>query len=212
MHEIWRCEVAELKVAKLYDEALAVVRAAIEAGHLAAHVALAKMGDKAGLSRAEVDRMIEYVETNMDQNDIEAHLELSGAYDIRLGNLPYEEKPARHFRHLLKAAELGAGPIVSLAVACIYRDGAIGVEPDETEAIRWYKRPLSRAALRRRMSCKVCTNIRRKQLGSGAAILDLPCLSSTGVGAEVGTQNGIRTRGLAERHRLTRSWLLCRRS
>src|SRR5258708_10343115 len=69
---------------------------------------------------AQVDRIIEYVETNMDQSDIEAHLELSSAYDIRLGNLPYEEKAARHFRHLLRAAELGAGPIVSLAAAHIY--------------------------------------------------------------------------------------------
>lgn len=147
MHENWRRECYELKFAKRYDEALAVVRAAMEAGHLAAQVALAKMGDKAGRSRDEVDRMIEYVEANMDPNDIEAHLELSGAYDIRLGNLPYEEKAARHFRHLLKAAELGAGPVVSLAVACIYRVGAIAVEPDEIEAIRWYKRAIEQGSV-----------------------------------------------------------------
>jgi TPR repeat protein len=147
MRENWRRECYEHKVAKRYEEALTVVRAAIEAGHLAAQVALAKMGDKAGLSRDEVDRIIEYVEINMDQADIEAHLELRGAYDVGLGNLPYEEKAARRFRHHLKAAELGAGPIFSLAVACIYRVGAIAVEPDETEAIRWYKRAIEQGSV-----------------------------------------------------------------
>jgi TPR repeat protein len=147
MHENWRRECYELKVAKRYDEALAVVRAAIEAGHLAANVALARMGDEAGLWRDEVDRIIEYVETSMDQNDIEAHLELRSAYDIGLGNIPYEEKAVRRFRHHLKAGELGAGPIVSIALARIYRVGAIAVEPDQTEAIRWYKRAIEQGSV-----------------------------------------------------------------
>jgi hypothetical protein len=54
--------------------------------------------------------LIDGVESDMDPEDIETHLELRGAYDIRLGNLPYEEKARRCFDHLLKAVELGAAP------------------------------------------------------------------------------------------------------
>ena len=59
-----------------------------------------------------------------------------------------KEKAARHFRHLLKAAELGAGPVMlSRRRVHRYRDGAIGVEPDETEAICWYKRAIEQGSV-----------------------------------------------------------------
>jgi hypothetical protein len=67
MRSGWQLEVAELKFAEQYEAALAIVREAIEAGDMAAHVMLAIMGHEAGLSRSEVDQLIEYVETNMDQ-------------------------------------------------------------------------------------------------------------------------------------------------
>src|SRR4051794_25103244 len=106
---------------------------------MSARVMLATMGENAGLSRPEVDRLIDDVEANMDPRDIETHLELRGAYDVRLGNLPYEEKARRCFDHLLKAVELGAGPFWTLALARIYVIGAIEVKPSQAEALRWYK-------------------------------------------------------------------------
>lgn len=76
----------------------------------------------------------------MDPRDPAVHLELSKAYDQRLGNLPYEEKALRSFSHLVSAAELGGGATCSLAVARIYLTGAIGVVADESQALRWYRR------------------------------------------------------------------------
>jgi TPR repeat protein len=147
MRDGWRREVIELKIAKRYEEALELIRQAIKEGDMAAHVMLAKMGDKAGLSRSEVDRLIEYVEANMDPDDMEAHWELYGAYDLRLGDIPYEQRAARCFYHHVRAAELGAGPIVSLAVARIYRAGALEVEPNASKSIRWYKRAIEQGSV-----------------------------------------------------------------
>jgi TPR repeat protein len=147
MREGWRFEVAELNFAKRYGEALVFVQEAVKEGDMAAHVMLAIMGDNAGLSRGEVDQLIDYVEANMDPRDVEAHLELRGAYDIGLGNLPYEEKAARRFSHHLKAVELGAGAFYTLALARVYLIGAIAVEPDWTQAIRWYKRAIQQGSV-----------------------------------------------------------------
>ena len=140
MPEGWRLEVAELMLAERNAEALALIRQAIDQGDMSARVMLATMGTDAGLSRAEVDQIIAEVESEMDPNDVEAHLELRGAYDILLGNLPYEVRARKRFEHLLKAVELGAGPVNTLALATIYAMGATEVEPNPQEAIRWYKR------------------------------------------------------------------------
>lgn len=146
MKEGWRAEIAELMLDNRNIEALALVRQAINEGETSARVILAKLGEHAGLCRGEVDRLIEDVEINMDPNDIKTHLELRGAYDIGLGALPYEEKARRRFRHLLRAVELGAGPVWTLAAARIYVTGAIGVEPNEQEAIRWYKHAIDQGS------------------------------------------------------------------
>ena len=94
---------------------------------MSARVMLAKMGDEAGLSRSEADRLIEDVESGMDEQDVETHLQLRGAYDIGLGNLPYEELARRRLQHHLKAVELGAG----LAPREMLRNGSdrFGAEP-----------------------------------------------------------------------------------
>jgi TPR repeat protein len=147
MHDGWRLEVAEHRVAGRNAEALVLIRQAIAEGDMAARVMLAKMGDDAGLSRPEVDQLIEEVEANMDPRDFEAHLQLRGAYDVGLGNLPYEEKARRRFEHHLKAVEVGAGPIHTLALARIYVMGALCVEPNQTEAIRWYKHAIQQGSI-----------------------------------------------------------------
>ena len=147
MEEGWRLQVAELRLAGRKGKALALVRGAVSAGSMAARVVLATMGDQAGLSRSEVDQMIADVESNMDPQDIETHLELRGAYDVRLGNLPYDEKARRCFQHHLRAVELGAAPIHTLALARIYVMGALEVEPNLKEAVRWYKHAIQQGSV-----------------------------------------------------------------
>jgi TPR repeat protein len=147
MEEGWRLQVAELRVAKRNEEALVLIRQAIAEGDMSARVMLAKMGDEAGLSRAEVDALIDDIESTMDPQDIETHLQLRGAYDIRLGNMPYDEKARRCFQHHLRAVELGAGPIHTLAVARIYVMGALEVAPDLKEAVRWYKHAIQQGSI-----------------------------------------------------------------
>ncbi|MFK4507965.1 sel1 repeat family protein [Bradyrhizobium daqingense] len=147
MHPEWRLEVAELLVARRYSEALTLVRQAIEQGNMSARVMLAKMGENAGLVRDEVDRLIDEVETTMAPADVETHLELSSAYDRRLGNLPYLEKDERCFDHLLKAVEQGAGPIHVLALARKYVMGTLSVRPNFEEAIRWYKHAVQQGSV-----------------------------------------------------------------
>jgi TPR repeat protein len=101
--------------------------------------------------------------------DIEAHLQLRGAYDVGLGNLPYEEKAARRFAHHLKAAELGAGAIHSLALARIYRAGAIAVDVNETEALRWYKRAIEQGSIEAAHELQSFYKQRTRAGGDGAA-------------------------------------------
>ena len=147
MHEGWRLEVAEHRMAKRNAEALALIRQAIAEGDMSARVMLAKMGDEAGLSRPDVDALIDEVESTMDLGDVETHVQLIGAYDIGLGNLPYDEKARRRFHHHLRAVELGADPIHTLALARIYVMGALEVPPDEKEAIRWYKHAIQQGSI-----------------------------------------------------------------
>jgi TPR repeat protein len=147
MEEGWRLQVAALKMAKRNAEALVLIRQAIAEGDMSARVMLARMGDEAGLSRREVDAIVDEVEANMGQEDIETRLQLRSAYDIGLGNLPYDEKARRRFRHHLRAVELGADPIHTLALARIYVMGALEVPPNEKEAIRWYKHAIQQGSI-----------------------------------------------------------------
>ena len=147
MEEGWRLRVAELRVAKRNEEALVLIRQAIAEGDMSARVMLAKMGDEAGLSRSEVHELMVDVESNMDPKDIETHLQLRGAYDARIGDLPYDEKARRCFDHHRKAVELGAGTIHTLALARIYVMGALEVEPNLKEAVRWYKHAIEQGSV-----------------------------------------------------------------
>jgi TPR repeat protein len=83
----------------------------------------------------------------MDPQDIETHLQLTRAYDARLGDLPYDEKARRCFQHHLRAVELGADPIHTLALARILVMGAFEVPPNENEAIRWYKHAIQQGSI-----------------------------------------------------------------
>ena len=62
MHDGWRLEVFEHKLAKRNEEALVLIRQAIAEGDMSARVMLAMMGEDAGLSRSEVDAIIDDVE------------------------------------------------------------------------------------------------------------------------------------------------------
>jgi TPR repeat protein len=147
MEEGWRLEVAELRVARRNEEALVLIRRAIAEGDMSARVMLAKMGDEAGLSRAEVDALIDNIESTMDPQDIETRLQLRGAYDIGLGNMPYDEKARRRFQHHLRAVEFGAAPIHTLALARIYVMGALEVAPNLKEAVHWYKHAIQQGSI-----------------------------------------------------------------
>ena len=142
----WRLRVAELRLAKRNAEALALIREEVSRGNMAARVLLAGMRDQAGLSREEVDRLIDNVEANMDPTDVEAHLELSSAYDVGLSNLPYLEKARRCFDHLLKAVEHGAASVHTLALARRYVMGTLAVQPNQKEAVRWYKHAIQQGS------------------------------------------------------------------
>jgi TPR repeat protein len=147
MQEGWRLEVAEYRVAKRNAEALALIRQAIDEGDMSARVMLALMGEDAGLSRTEVNQIIADVESNMDPQDMETHLQLRRVYDVRLGDLPYDEKARRCFQHHLRAVELGANAVYTLALARIYVMGALEVPPNEKEAIRWYKHAIQQGSI-----------------------------------------------------------------
>ncbi|WP_291845783.1 hypothetical protein [Bradyrhizobium sp.] len=79
--------------------------------------------------------------------DVETHLQLRSAYDVGVGNVPYDEEARRRFDHHLKAVELGAGPIHTLALARIYVMGALEVKPNLKEAVRWYKHAIQQGSV-----------------------------------------------------------------
>jgi TPR repeat protein len=147
MHEGWRLEVTEHWLAKRNAEAVALIRQAMSEGDMSARVMLARAWREAGLSRTESDQMLADVESNMDPNDIETHLQLTRAYDARLSDLPYDERARRCFQHHLRAVELGANPAHTLALARILVMGALEVPPNESEAIRWYKHAIQQGSV-----------------------------------------------------------------
>ncbi len=142
----WAAQALALKISGHHDQAAAIYRREMSSGNVAASIALARMGAMAELTATEVDRLIARAEQSMNQDDIEAHLEMSRAYDQRLGDLPYEEKAARGFKHLIAAGKLGAGPMHSLAIARIYLQGAIGIERDHAESVRWFEKAIDQGS------------------------------------------------------------------
>lgn len=186
MRDGWEHEVAELNFAKQHQEALALVREAIKEGNMAAHVMLAKMGDEAGLSRDEANRLIDYAEAKMNPDDAQAHWQLYRVYDLGLlGTIPYEEKPVRAFMHLRKAGELGFGGMVPLVLARLYRFAhrAAAIDADEVEAVRWYKRAIEQgsaeAATEAVAELQEFSKELEKRKGAGASIHRLSPVTRT---------------------------------
>jgi TPR repeat protein len=113
---------------------------------MAARVLLAREERWATLTSEEANGIVDDVALNMDPNDIQTHLELSSAYKVGLGSLPYEEKDRRSFDHLLKAVERGADPVFTLRLARDYAMGTLTVKPDQREAIWWYKHAIQQGS------------------------------------------------------------------
>lgn len=140
MDQTLRQQVLELKFAKRYGEAVALVRELAGHGDLAAKVMIARMSDAAGLTRTEADKLVEAAHLALKPGDIAAHLELYGAYAEGLGDAPYDQKASRSFEHLLAAAEGEAGSSYSLTVARMYRAGSLAVPVDLAKAAWWYRK------------------------------------------------------------------------
>ena len=147
MRREWRREVAELDLAGRREEALALIRKEASEGNLAARVLLARMERWVEMTAEEANRIVDDVALTMDPNDIQAHLELSSAYKVGLGNLPYEKQDQRSFYHLLKAVELGADPVFAVNLARIYAMGTLTVKPNQEEAVRWYKHAIQQGSI-----------------------------------------------------------------
>lgn len=170
MEEGWRLQVSELIVEGRNEEALVLIRQAITLGEMSARVMLARMWmhSEAALSRSEADAMIDEIEASLDAEDIETRLQLRGAYAIGLGNLPHDEKARRSFQHHLRAVELGANVVDTLALARIYIMGALEVPPNEQEAIRWYKHAIQQGSVEAaRELQQVYRHIEKRDRGSG---------------------------------------------
>lgn len=140
--EAWRERAIELSAMGKRVEALQLVQEAVATGSAAAKVRLASMWTEAGMTSETADRLIAEADKSVDSNDMTLHLELSRAYDLRLGAVPYEEKPRRSLRHLERAAELGSGAWDCLAIARIYRCGSVNIDADLAKARHWYRRAI----------------------------------------------------------------------
>lgn len=138
MREEWRRDVAELELSGRKEEALALVRGEASEGNMAARVLLARMERWVTLIPEEADQVVHDVALSMDPEDIETHLELSSAYKVGLGGLPYDEQDRRSFEHLLKAVQLGADSVFTLILARNYAIGTLTMKPNQQEAIRWF--------------------------------------------------------------------------
>jgi TPR repeat protein len=147
MRKEWRSEVADLDLDGRKEEALALVREEASEGNMAARVLLARMERWVSITSEEADRIVDEVALNMDPNDVQAHLELSSAYKVGVGNIPYDEQSRRSFDHLLKAVELGADPVFAVRLARDYALGTLTVKPNQSEAIRWYKHAIQRGSI-----------------------------------------------------------------
>jgi len=140
--EPWRERVIELSARGMRAEALQLVLEAVATGSAAAKVRLASLWTEAGMTSGTADGLIAEAEKNADSDDMTLHLELSRAYDLRLGAVPYEEKPRRSLMHLERAAELGSGVWDCLAIARMYRCGSLNIDTDLVKAQHWYRRAI----------------------------------------------------------------------
>lgn len=143
----WLTVVAELKQSKRYDEALVIVREHIQRGELAAHVQLALLGSRIGLSGEEIAATIDYVEQRISPKDVEAHWLLSRAYDVRLGSGDYESQDRKTFEHLLIAAQNNDSGADAMAVATFYEFGSLTLQMNREAALCWYQIALQRGVM-----------------------------------------------------------------
>ena len=138
MQKPWQLAVAELSVAGRKAEAMEILKTEMERGNLAALASYAWRAAGEELSHAEAARLVDRVEKEMERGDVDAHLQLAFAYDMKVCSLPYDEAPMRRLHHLEQAAKHGAGANVALAAARIWLGGSLGVQPDLTKAAYWY--------------------------------------------------------------------------
>jgi TPR repeat protein len=147
MRNEWRREVAELDLAGRKEDALALVRGEASEGNMAARILLARMERWVTITSQEANRIVDDVALNMDPNDIQAHLELSSAYKVGLGSIPYGEQDRSSLDHLLKAVELGADPVFAVNLARSYAMGTLTVKSNQSEAIRWYRHAIQQGSV-----------------------------------------------------------------
>lgn len=138
MQKPWQLAVAELHVAGRKAEAMEILKAEIERGNLAALASYAWRAAGEELSHVEAVRLVDRVEKEMKEGDVDAHLQLAFAYDMKVCSLPYDEAPMRRLHHIEQAAMHGAGAHVALAAARIWLAGSLGIEPNRTKAAYWY--------------------------------------------------------------------------
>lgn len=138
MQKPWQLAVAELSVAGCKAEAMEILKAEMERGNLAALASYARRAVGEELSHDEAARHVDRVEKEMEHGDVDAHLQLAIAYDMKVCSLPYDEAPMRRLHHIEQAAKHGAGAHVALAAARIWLAGSLGIQPDRAKAVYWY--------------------------------------------------------------------------
>jgi hypothetical protein len=138
MQKPWQLAVAELSVAGLKAEAMELLKAEMERGNLAALASYAWRAAGEELSYVEAARLVDRVEREMEQGDVDVHLQLALAYDMKVCTLAYDQAPMRRLHHIEQAAKHGAGAHAALAAARIWLGGSLGIEPDRSKAAYWY--------------------------------------------------------------------------
>jgi TPR repeat protein len=134
----WRSQYLELKQRRQVKDAIALLQTEAEKGDLAARIELAIVGEEAGISRDEADRIIDEAAKVAANGDTEAHWGLYKAYELMLGSIPPETMAAASFRHLLKVAESSPNPAHAFALATRYATGDNAVTQDLSKAEAWF--------------------------------------------------------------------------
>jgi len=136
--EAWWHEAVELLAAHRKAEAIAITRAAAEAGSLGAKVRLARFGEEAGIPSKRADAMIEEAVRLVTEEDATAHWNLYSASELMLGACEPEEKYHRIQHHLEQYARASGDAGATLAVARRYANGTAVRDADIESAVDWY--------------------------------------------------------------------------
>ena len=135
--EQWWHEAVELIASGRREEAIAVTKAAANDGSLAAQVRMAYLGEEAGISRSEADRLISRAEARVVASDATTHWALFGAYEVLLGDLDFEERSRLALFHLEAFAQASGDAQAVFAVGMNYLNGRIGVAPSVELGVDW---------------------------------------------------------------------------